>query len=84
MLAWLRGKGRVDNTIAPAEPGVHARAVADREDEIADIDAQTWEAWRRGEKMLVDRLLDMRLGVRPPRPAPRVRPSVPATPGRQP
>ena len=67
---------------APAEPGVHAAAAAAREDELVDIDVRILEAWRRGEKVLVDRLLDERLEVRAPRPAPWVRPSVPVVPGR--
>lgn len=75
--------GPVVEQVPPPDAGAHAAANAAREDEIADIDAQMAEAWRRGEKVLVDRLLDMRLGVRPPRPAPRVRSSVPVIPGRQ-
>jgi hypothetical protein len=82
VLGWLRPSGApVVEQVPPHEPGVHSAAHEAREGEIADIDAQMWEAWRRGEKVLVDRLLDMRLGVRPPR---VVRRSVPVVPGRQP
>jgi hypothetical protein len=82
LLARLRyaDGGPVVEHSAPPEPGAHSAAHAAREGEIADIDAQMWEAWRRGEKVLVDRLLDMRLGVRPPKP----RRSVPVIPGRTP
>jgi hypothetical protein len=81
VLGWLRLSGDpVVEQSTPADPGAHARAQAFREAEIADIDVQVALAWRRGEKVLVDRLLDMRLGVRPPKP----RRSVPVIPGRQP
>jgi hypothetical protein len=79
-LARLRLRpGAVVEEHAPAEQPCMAARMA-REDEIADIDVQVALAWRRGEKVLVDRLLDMRLAVRAPRP--RVRPSVPVIPGR--
>jgi len=78
-LGWLRLRpGPVVEQIPPAEAAVHAEQWAAREREIADIDAQIDEAYHYGEMALVDRLLDMRLGVR----APRVRPSVPVIPGR--
>lgn len=67
MLGWLRNKGRVDNTIPPAEPGTHAAAHVDREDEIEHIDRQVDEAFHYGEMCLVDRLLDMRNAIRPGR-----------------
>ncbi len=83
ILGWLRHTGDpVVEEFAPGGPVTHAEAWQAREDEIADIDAQVLAAWQSGEKVLVDRLLDMRLGVRAPRPAPRVRSSVPVIPGR--
>lgn len=81
LLGWLRHTGDpVVEQSAPAEPGMHARAVADREAEIADIDVYMALARRRGDKVLVDRLLDERNAIRPPRP--RLRSSVPVVPGR--
>lgn len=77
LLGWLRNKGRVDYQTPQAEPGAHATAHVDREDEIAAIDRQLDEAFHYGEMALVDRLLDMRNAVRPPRPR-----SVPVIPGR--
>jgi hypothetical protein len=49
LLARLRyaDGGPVVEQSAPPEPGAHSAAHAAREGEIADIDAQMWEAWRR-------------------------------------
>lgn len=85
LLGWLRyaDRGPVVEQHAPPEAGVHAQAHAELEARIAEVDAQVDEAWHYGEMALVDRLLDMRNAIRPPRPAPRrARPSVPVVPGR--
>ena len=77
---------RVDHTVAPHEPGAHARAQAEREQRIAKVDAKLAVAAMirpRGAdtRRRFDDLLDERHRIRPARPLPR--PSVPVVPGRQ-
>lgn len=78
-LAWLRGKGRAENTVPPAEVGAHARAAAEAEQRIRGLDAEIYRTHKLGRRAERDGLLDERLAIRPPRPA--VRPSVPVVPG---
>jgi len=52
----------------------------DGEQRIAELDVMILTAKESGDMPRVDRLLDMRLAIRPPKPL-QVRPSAPVVPG---
>lgn len=82
MFGWLRHFGaRVDYQTPPPEPAgdlTDLAPAATREDRIDRLDAQIRQAWQEGHLTHLDRLLDMRNAIRPPRSAP----PVPVIPGR--
>lgn len=68
MLGWLRNLGRVEWQTPRREPS----PVAEREMLVDRYDMAAHMAYLGGDLELMDRLIDERLRVREPRPAPPV------------
>lgn len=63
MASLFRGKpAKPEFVVPPAE--IHAQSTEDR---IEELNAQALQAWREGRVDRMNRLLDMRNAIRPPR-----------------
>lgn len=76
MWGWLRRSGDpVVHRVPAVEPSASERV--DDEARIERLNAEIWEAFRDGDKARADRLIDMRLAIRPAQES-----EVPVVPGR--